>query len=36
MVSALEPVMIIIMAVIVGVVVGGIAMPIFTMAQWIM
>lgn len=36
MVSALEPVMIIIMAVIVGLVVGGIAMPIFTMAQWIM
>ena len=36
MVSALEPVMIIIMAIIVGVVVGGIAMPIFTMAQWIM
>ena len=35
MVSALEPVMIIIMAIIVGVVVGGIAMPIFTMAQWI-
>ncbi len=36
MVSALEPVMIIIMAIIVGFVVGGIAMPIFTMAQWIM
>ena len=36
MVSALEPVMIIIMAIIVGTVVGGIAMPIFTMAQWIM
>ena len=35
MVSALEPIMIIIMAIIVGVVVGGIAMPIFTMAQWI-
>ena len=35
MVSALEPVMIIIMAIVVGVVVGGIAMPIFTMAQWI-
>jgi type IV pilus assembly protein PilC len=36
MVSALEPVMIIIMAIIVGLVVGGIAMPIFTMAQWIL
>lgn len=36
MTSALEPIMIIIMAVIVGLVVGGIAMPIFTMAQWIM
>ena len=34
--AALEPVMIIILAVIVGLVVGGIAMPIFTMAQWIM
>ena len=36
MTAALEPVMIIILAVIVGLVVGGIAMPIFTMAQWIM
>lgn len=36
MVSALEPVMIIIMAIIVGLVVGGIAMPIFTMAQWLL
>jgi len=36
MVSALEPAMIIIMAIIVGVVVGGIAMPIFTMAQWLL
>lgn len=36
MVSALEPVMIIIMAIIVGVVVGGIGMPIFTMAQWLL
>jgi len=35
MVSTLEPVMIIIMAVIVGCVVGGIAMPIFTMASYI-
>ena len=36
MTSALEPVMIIIMAIIVGLVVGGIAMPIFTMAQWLL
>ena len=36
MVSALEPVMIIIMAIIVGLVVGGIALPIFTMAQWLL
>ena len=36
MTAALEPVMIIIMAIIVGLVVGGIAMPIFTMAKWIM
>ena len=36
MTAALEPCMIIIMAIIVGLVVGGIAMPIFTMAQWIM
>ncbi|MBR3340264.1 MAG: type II secretion system F family protein [Clostridiales bacterium] len=36
MVSALEPVMIIIMAIIVGLVVGGIAMPILTMAQWLL
>lgn len=36
MVSALEPVMIIVMAIIVGLVVGGIAMPIFTMAQWLL
>ena len=36
MTAALEPVMIIILAIIVGTVVGGIAMPIFTMAQWIM
>ena len=36
MVSALEPVMIIIMAIIVGLVVGGIGMPILTMAQWIL
>ena len=36
MVSALEPIMIIIMAIIVGVVVGGIAMPILTMAKWLL
>ena len=36
MTAALEPVMIIILAIIVGTVVGGIAMPIFTMAKWIM
>lgn len=36
MVSALEPVMIIIMAIIVGLVVGGIGLPILTMAQWIL
>ena len=36
MVAALEPAMIIIMAIIVGVVVGGIGMPIFTMAQWLL
>ena len=35
MTSALEPIMIIIMAIIVGLVVGGIAMPILTVAQWI-
>ena len=35
MVSALEPTMIIIMAIIVGLVVGGIGMPILTMAQWL-
>ena len=36
MVSALEPIMIIIMAIIVGLVVGGIGLPILTMAQWIL
>ena len=36
LVSALEPVMIIIMAIIVGLVVGGIGLPIFTMAQWLL
>ena len=36
MTAALEPIMIIIMAIIVGLVVGCIAMPIFTMAKWIM
>ena len=36
MVSALEPVMIIIMAIIVGTVVAGIGMPIFTMAQFLL
>lgn len=36
MVSALEPAMIIILAIIVGLVVGGIAMPILTMAQWLL
>ena len=36
MVSALEPTMIIIMAIIVVLVVGGIGMPILTMAQWIL
>ena len=36
MVTALEPAMIIIMAIIVGTVVGGIAMPIFTMAQFLL
>ena len=35
MTAALEPCMIIIMAIIVGLVVGGIAMPILTVAQWI-
>ena len=35
MTSALEPIMIIVMAIIVGLVVGGIALPIFTMAQYI-
>ncbi len=35
MTAALEPIMIIIMAIIVGTVVGGIAMPIFTMAKFI-
>ena len=35
MTSALEPIMIIIMAIVVGLVVGGIAMPILTVAQWI-
>lgn len=36
MVSALEPIMIIIMAILVGLTVGAIAMPIFSMAQFIM
>ena len=36
LVSALEPVMIIIMAIIVGTVVAGIGMPIFTMAQFLL
>lgn len=36
LVSALEPVMIIVMAIIVGLVVGGIGLPIFTMAQWLL
>ena len=36
MTAALEPCMIIIMAIIVGLVVGGIGMPILTMAQWIL
>ncbi len=36
MVTALEPCMLIIMAIVVGLTVGGIAMPIFTMAQYIM
>lgn len=36
MVSALEPIMIIIMAILVGTTVGAIAMPIFTMAKFIM
>jgi len=35
MVSALEPCMLIVMAIMVGLTVGGIAMPIFTMAQFI-
>ena len=34
-VATLEPVMIIIMAIVVGLVVGGIAMPIFNMASYI-
>lgn len=36
MVSALEPIMIILMAILVGTTVGAIAMPIFTMAKFIM
>jgi type IV pilus assembly protein PilC len=36
LVAALEPAMIIIMAIIVGTVVGGIGMPIFTMAQFLL
>lgn len=36
MVTALEPCMLILMAILVGLTVGGIAMPIFTMAQYIM
>ena len=36
MVTALEPCMLIVMAIVVGLTVGGIAMPIFTMAQYIM
>ncbi len=35
MTAALEPVMLIVMAILVGLTVGGIAMPIFTMAQFI-
>ena len=36
MVTALEPCMLVIMAIVVGLTVGGIAMPIFTMAQYVM
>ncbi len=36
MVSALEPIMLIVMAILVGTTVGAIAMPIFTMAKFIM
>ena len=36
MVTALEPCMLVIMAIVVGLTVGGIALPIFTMAQYIM
>lgn len=35
MTAALEPIMLIVMAIIIGLVVGGIALPIFTMAQYI-
>ena len=35
MTAALEPVMLIFMAIIIGLVVGGIAMPIFTMAKFV-
>ena len=35
MTAALEPCMLVVMAIIVGLVVGGIAMPIFSMAQYI-
>jgi type IV pilus assembly protein PilC len=35
MTAALEPIMLIIMAIIIGCVVGGIAMPIFTMAKFV-
>ena len=35
MTAALEPIMIIVMAVIVGLIVGGIAIPIFNMASYI-
>lgn len=35
MTAAIEPLMLIVMAIVIGLVVGGIAMPIFTMAQFI-
>ena len=35
MTAAIEPIMLIVMAIVIGLVVGGIAMPIFTMAQFI-
>ena len=35
MTAALEPLMLIVMAIVIGLTVGGIAMPIFTMAQFI-